>query len=76
MVWNYLLEASRLEYAMVASSMPGSDTTTSFTGIVQGHAYTLLNATYLKVKNQSERVVQLRNPWGRLEFRGRWSDGD
>ena len=30
---------------MVASSNPGSDTDTSASGIVQGHAYTFMNAT-------------------------------
>ena len=29
-------------YAMVTSSQPGSDSTKSATGIVQGHAYTLI----------------------------------
>lgn len=49
---------------MVASSNPGSDTTQSSSGIVQGHAYSFLNATYLQTENGEERIVQLRNPWG------------
>ena len=68
--------ASRREYSMVASSLPGSDTNKSMSGVVQGHAYTFLNATPLNVGGQQERVVQLRNPWGKGEFTGRWSDGD
>ena len=63
--WEYLLEASRLEYSMVASSQPGSDTTKSFSGVVQGHAYTFLNATNLEFDGDKVRVVQLRNPWGK-----------
>ena len=63
--WKYLLKASQREYSMVASSRPGSDTTKSETGIVQGHAYTFLNATYLRYSNHQERIVQLRNPWGK-----------
>jgi hypothetical protein len=50
---------------MVASSQPGSDTTKSFSGIVQGHAYTFLNATTINFKGQQSRIVQLRNPWGK-----------
>lgn len=46
--WNYLVMASQKEYSMVASSAPGSDTDKSATGIVQGHAYTFLNATVLR----------------------------
>ena len=63
-VWEYLLKASELEYAMVTSSNPGSDTQTSSSGIVRGHAYTFLNATQLDTGDGDERVVQLRNPWG------------
>lgn len=74
--WRYLVEASKLEYSMVASSMPGSDTNKSVSGVVQGHAYTVLNATYLQVGGRQERIVQLRNPWGKGEFKGKWSDGD
>ena len=50
---------------MVASSLPGSDTNKSMSGVVQGHAYTVLNAAYLNVQGQQERIMQLRNPWGK-----------
>ncbi len=50
---------------MVASSQPGSDTTKSFSGVVQGHAYTFLNATTINFNGQQIRLVQLRNPWGK-----------
>lgn len=50
---------------MVASSQPGSDTDTSVSGIVQGHAYTFLNATILNYQGGQDRIVQLRNPWGK-----------
>lgn len=50
---------------MVASSAPGSDTDKSATGIVQGHAYTFLNATVLRYNGGQQRIVQLRNPWGK-----------
>ena len=74
--WNYLVMASRREYSMVASSLPGSDTNKSMSGVVQGHAYTFLNATPLNAGGQQERIVQLRNPWGKGEFTGKWSDHD
>ena len=45
--WNYLILASQREYSMVASSQSGSDTNKSVSGVVLGHAYTFLNATYL-----------------------------
>lgn len=61
---------------MVASSRPGSDTNKSQTGIVQGHAYTVLNATVLNYNGGSDRIMQLRNPWGKGESLGKWSDND
>lgn len=50
---------------MVGSTQPGSDTNKSVSGVVQGHAYTILNATYIDVQGSQERVVQCRNPWGK-----------
>ena len=49
---------------MVACSNSGVDDDLSPTGIVQGHAYTLLNATVMKVGIKEEKIIQLRNPWG------------
>lgn len=58
--------ASQRTYAMVCSSQPGSDTNKSTSGIVQGHAYTLLKVVELKyANNKMERLVKLRNPWGK-----------
>jgi len=61
---------------MVCSSKPGSDTETSQSGVVLGHAYTLLAAVTLNFKGQVYRLIKLRNPWGRVEFKGEWSDYD
>jgi len=74
--WKYLIDASQREYAMVSSSQPGSDTNKSVSGVVQGHAYTFLNATSMNFQGQQVRIVQLRNPWGKGESVGRWSDTD
>ena len=41
------------------------------TGIVPGHAYSVLAC--LEVMGQ--RLIQLRNPWGRFEWSGEWSKG-
>ena len=42
-------------------------------GLVQGHAYTLLQVVQLTGKS-NERLVRLRNPWGNTEWFGEWSD--
>jgi hypothetical protein len=40
-------------------------------GLVGNHAYSVLRAVEFKDK----RFVVIRNPWGRSEWTGRWSDG-
>ena len=70
------MKASQLEYSMVCSSNPGSDSDSSQSGVVQGHAYTLLKVDILNFQGQQHRLVQLRNPWGKGEFKGQWSDHD
>jgi hypothetical protein len=37
---------------MIASSQPGSDTNKSVSGVVQGHAYTVMSAIILNVGGQ------------------------
>ncbi|KAH8893143.1 cysteine proteinase [Thozetella sp. PMI_491] len=41
------------------------------TGIMEGHAYSVMRA----VEMDGERLVLLKNPWGKGEWRGAWSDG-
>lgn len=43
----------------------------SWNGLVGGHAYTVLKLVEL---TKDIRLVQVRNPWGRGEFKGDWSD--
>ncbi|KAJ2971004.1 hypothetical protein NUW58_g9536 [Xylaria curta] len=40
-------------------------------GIIEGHAYSIIKA----VEAGGHRLVMLRNPWGKIEWRGKWSDG-
>ena len=65
--WKYLVNASKLDYSMVASSQAGSDELKSVSGIVQGHAYTLMEAYEIEFQGKTHRLVKLRNPWGKGE---------
>lgn len=49
-----------------------NDTESTDEGIVGFHAYSLLWIG----KAAGERLVYLRNPWGRHEWTGKWSDAD
>jgi hypothetical protein len=39
--------------------------------VIKGHAYSVLRA----VEAKGKRLVLLRNPWGKKEWQGSWSDG-
>lgn len=67
--FDVLKKADRHRAVMVASST-GIDEQKTESGIVSGHAYTLLRV----VQTKKFRLVQLRNPWGNFEWKGDWSD--
>ena len=43
------------------------------TGLIFNHAYTVLGAVTL---SNGQKLIKLRNPWGREEYKGNWSDTD
>ncbi|XP_061012224.1 calpain-14 isoform X2 [Dama dama] len=43
-------------------------------GLVDGHAYTLTGIWKVTTRHGPEYLVKLRNPWGKIEWRGDWSD--
>ena len=69
-VWERLLDYQSAGYLLGAGSPAGSDTDVSDEGIVQGHAYSCLRV----VREGEHRLLKLRNPWGRGEWKGAWSD--
>ena len=50
----------------------GNDDNSSRHGIVNGHMYSLLNTCRV----DGEKVIQIRNPWGGFEWKGKYSDFD
>lgn len=69
-LWATLKRHAEAGFLMGAGSPAGSDTDTSELGIVQGHAYAVLRI----VDEDGHRLLQLRNPWGEVEWKGDWSD--
>ena len=43
-------------------------------GIVSSHAYSLLAAMDVQTTKGPVRLVKLRNPWGKTEWKGAWGD--
>ncbi|KAK7113571.1 calpain-B-like isoform X2 [Littorina saxatilis] len=43
-------------------------------GLYMGHAYSITKFQQLKTRQGLVRLLRLRNPWGRREWKGAWSD--
>lgn len=70
--WKKILTWRDKRYLMGAGSNSGKDTDISTLGIVQGHAYSILDAMEI----DGAQILQLRNPWGdSTEWKGAWADG-
>jgi len=43
-------------------------------GLYTGHAYSITNLVKLKIKDKSIKLLRIRNPWGKGEWKGPWRD--
>jgi hypothetical protein len=68
--WRMLLDARKNGDLLGAGSLSGSDTEKTSDGVVLGHAYSILDVREI----EENRLLQMRNPWGQGEWKGRWSD--
>lgn len=70
-LWSKMVFWKEKNYLMGCGSPSGSDTDVSSLGIVQGHAYSILDIALI----DGHKLVQLRNPWGNsTEWKGAWGD--
>lgn len=71
-LWNELVNYQK-EGAMLgagSNSHEFGDSATSPMGIVQGHAFSILRIAEV----DGAKLLQVRNPWGKGEWKGDWSD--
>ncbi|KAJ9697702.1 hypothetical protein PVL29_007026 [Vitis rotundifolia] len=70
-LWSQLLRFKLEGFLLGAGSPSGSDVHVSSSGIVQGHAYSLLQVREV----DGHKLVQVRNPWANeVEWNGPWAD--
>lgn len=65
-------------FPMCVCSHSGSDSDTNSKGIVQGHAFSLIQVKQ-NIAGSGVDLLQIRNPWGDVgmgEWAGEWSDND
>jgi len=67
-IWENLQLADRKKYVIGAGSR--DDVNQEETGIVSGHAYTVISVHEV----EGHKLIRLRNPWGELEWKGDFSD--
>ncbi|KAL0220966.1 hypothetical protein RCL1_000820 [Eukaryota sp. TZLM3-RCL] len=69
-MWRHMIEYVKRGYLLGAGSPSGKDTDISSFGIVQGHAYSILQC----VEVDNLQLIKFRNPWGGAEWNGDYSD--
>ncbi|VFQ85158.1 unnamed protein product [Cuscuta campestris] len=70
-LWSQVLRFNQEGFLLGAGSPSGSDVHISSSGIVQGHAYSVLQVQEV----DGYKLVQIRNPWANeVEWNGPWSD--
>jgi hypothetical protein len=81
--WHFLMERFR-DRCLMGCSVKGNGKSGELimdghpTGLMLNHAYSLMFVWEIRAgvqKNDVQRVVVLRNPWGHGEWKGAWSDG-
>ena len=78
MIWRKITKAEKKQYIMACGAGEFFSQTSvniaNSKGIVSSHAYSLLAATEVDTPQGRVRLVRLRNPWGKTEWKGAWGD--
>lgn len=80
LLWDVLEEADRQMYVVtctVDSTQRSNPETLDMFGLCDYHSYTMMQAMAVQLypnSNKYRYLMCLRNPWGRKEWKGPWSD--
>nr|XP_031322666.1 calpain-14 isoform X1 [Camelus dromedarius] len=72
-LWDILTQATYSRTLIGCQTHSGKERVLE-NGLVDGHAYTLTGIRKVTSKHGPEYLVKLRNPWGKVEWKGDWSD--
>uniref|UniRef100_A0A8B9FB69 Calpain 14 n=1 Tax=Amazona collaria TaxID=241587 RepID=A0A8B9FB69_9PSIT len=72
-LWDILTRATYSRSLMGCQTHLGA-TKVLKNGLVAGHAYTVTGIRKVTCQYGPEDLVRLRNPWGKIEWKGDWSD--
>ncbi|NXN44616.1 CAN14 protein, partial [Rhinoptilus africanus] len=72
-LWDILTRATYSRSLMGCQTHLGA-TKVLKNGLVAGHAYTVTGIRKVTCQYGPENLVRLRNPWGKIEWKGDWSD--
>jgi calpain-15 len=77
-LWKQIWEADQKKFVMATSVSSDrqhqSSAVVKNMGLVDAHAYSLISAHIVKSGLSSIKLIKIRNPWGRKEWNGDWSD--
>uniref|UniRef100_A0A7M4ELS5 Calpain 14 n=1 Tax=Crocodylus porosus TaxID=8502 RepID=A0A7M4ELS5_CROPO len=74
-LWDILTRATYSRSLMGCQTHLGvRETKLLENGLVAGHAYTVTGIRKVTCSHGPENLVRLRNPWGKIEWKGDWSD--
>ncbi|XP_036309322.1 calpain-2 catalytic subunit [Pipistrellus kuhlii] len=68
-----LQKGSLLGCSIDITSMADSEAVT-YQKLVKGHAYSVTGAEEVESRGSLEKLIRIRNPWGEVEWTGKWSD--
>uniref|UniRef100_UPI00398EAF10 calpain-9-like n=1 Tax=Pristiophorus japonicus TaxID=55135 RepID=UPI00398EAF10 len=73
-LWKFLKKLLE-KGSIVCCAKPGPVGELNEHGIVTGHAYSVTGVDQVQLQASKVELVRVRNPWGRVEWNGAWSDG-